>query len=281
MNWIRLDGITFRYELAGKGSKTLVLLHELGGSLESFDELVPLLHPDFRVLRYDLRGAGLSEKPRRAFSFADHVQDLANLLAALDLPAPIHVVGVAAGAAIAVSFALDHADGVGSLALCAPALSVDQDRLRYLMQRSDLAMREGMCAVCSDTLDRSYPPVVRRDETAYRNYRGRFLANDPVGYAHSNLAFANVNLLARLGELNTPCLVLAGIHDLLRLPGKVMVLAEAIRGAEFALIDSGHLIPVQAPVEMARRLVRFFSGAASATAAVSFARGAHAERLRD
>jgi pimeloyl-ACP methyl ester carboxylesterase/alkylhydroperoxidase family enzyme len=230
--------------------------------------LVPRLASDFRVLRYDLRGAGLSEKPRRAFSFADHVKDLSNLLAALGLHGPVHIVGVAAGAAIAVSFALDHSDRVGSLVLCAPALSVDQDRVHYLVQRSDLAIREGMVAVCGDTLDRSYPPVVRRDQTAHLNYRGRFLANDPVGHAHSNLAFAEVDLVARLTELNAPCLVLAGIHDLLRPQDKLRRLAQIIRGAEFALIDSGHLVPVQAPAEMARRLHAFFSDAANVTAPV-------------
>src|SRR5207248_5620338 len=153
--------------------------------------------------------------------------------------------------------------------------------VRYLTQRSELAMREGMAAVCSDTLDRSYPPVVRRDETAYRNYRGRFLANDPVGYAHSNLAFAKVSLLARLGELNTPCLVLAGIHDLLRPQDKVRVLAETIPGAQFAVVGSGHLMPVQAPAEMARRLVAFLSDAAGAAAVPVVATATSGMRIRD
>jgi 3-oxoadipate enol-lactonase len=259
MNWIHLDDITLRYEVAGRGPATIVLLHELGGSLESFDSLVPQLGSALRVLRYDLRGAGLSEKPRQAFSFDNHAADLASLLAALGVDMPVHIAGIAAGAAIAVGFALDYPYLVGSLALCAPALSVDEERVRYLAQRSDLAMREGMRAVAEDTLNRSYPPLLRRDDKTYLDYRGRFLANDPVGYAHNNLAFAKVRLLDRLSTLSAPCLVLAGAHDLLRPQAKVAALAQTIPGAEYAVLDSGHLMPVQAPAEMARHLLQFFA----------------------
>jgi 3-oxoadipate enol-lactonase len=259
MNWIDLDDIALRYDLTGQGAQTVVLLHELGGSLESFDSLTPLMTARLSVLHYDLRGAGQSEQPRQAFCFDDHVDDLCRLLAALGISTPVHIAGVAAGAAIAVSFALKHPQLVRSLALCAPALSVDEDRIRYLGQRSQLVMQEGMRAVAGDTLDRSYPPIVRRDEATYLAYRGRFLANDPVGYAHNNLAFAKVRLLDRLAELVPPCLVLAGAHDLLRPPDKVSTIAAMIPRAEYAVIDSGHLMPVQAPDEMARRLIDFFA----------------------
>jgi 3-oxoadipate enol-lactonase len=263
MNWIDLGDITLRYALTGRGPQTVVLLHELGGSLESFDDLAPLLGDGLRVLRYDLRGAGLSEKPRAGFAFDDHVNDLGKLLAALEIDTPVHLIGVAAGAALAVSFALKHKRRVGALALCAPALHVDQDRVSYLAGRSELVMREGMRAVADETLDRSYPPIVRRDEAAYLTYRGRFLANDPVGYAHINMAFAGVNLLDRLPELDHPCLVLAGAHDRLRPQDKVEAIGRTIPGAEFAVIDSGHLMAAQAPAEMARRLIDFLARAAT------------------
>jgi 3-oxoadipate enol-lactonase len=263
MNWIHLDDIALRYDVTGRGTKTVVLLHELGGSLESFGDLAPLLGNDLRVLCYDLRGAGLSEKPRLAFSFDDHVDDLGELLSALGIDTPVHLAGVAAGAALAVSFALKHPALVGALALCAPALNVDKERVRYLVQRSELVVREGMRAVVDDTLDRSYPPIVRRDEAAYLTYRGRFLANDPVGYAYINMAFSKVDLLDRLGELRHPCLVLAGAHDLLRPQDKVSAIGRMIPRAEYAVIDSGHLMAVQAPGEMARQLLDFFGRAGS------------------
>lgn len=261
MSWISLDHITLRYELSGRESPVLVLLHELGGSLESFNDLMPHLAPHFRVLRYDQRGAGGSEKPRHPFSMADHASDLAQLVAALGLVTPLCLGGVAAGAAIAVAYALDAPQAVAALALCAPALTVERDRVDYLAARSARAVTEGMVAIVDASLERSYPPIVRRDPAAYGAYRARFLANDPVGYAHANLALADVQLEARLGELHQPCLLLAGTHDLLRPPQGVAPLAARIAHGSFAVIDSGHLMPVQAPAEMGRRLVDFFAHA--------------------
>lgn len=259
MNWITLDHVTLRYTLTGQGPRTLVLLHELGGSLESFDGLMPALEPNFRVLRYDQRGAGGSEKPRLPFSLSDHADDLAQIVAALGLAGPLLVAGVAAGAAIAVAYALAAPEAVAALALCAPALTVADDRVRYLAERSELAVRAGMAAIADASLERSYPPVMRRDPAVFAAYRARFLGNDPVGYAHANLALADVRIEDRLGELAQPCLVLAGAHDLLRPPEAVEPLAARIAHASFAVIDSGHLMPVQAPDEMARRLADFFA----------------------
>jgi len=57
-----VNGAAIRYALSGNGPQTLVLFHELGGSLESWKGLVPLLPENLTVLRADMRGAGMSEK---------------------------------------------------------------------------------------------------------------------------------------------------------------------------------------------------------------------------
>ncbi|OYX85432.1 MAG: hypothetical protein B7Y84_15550 [Azorhizobium sp. 32-67-21] len=56
-----------RYEFSGQGPD-LVLVHEMGGSLESFDTLAALLAPRFRILRYDQRGAGGSVRAPRGMT---------------------------------------------------------------------------------------------------------------------------------------------------------------------------------------------------------------------
>ena len=39
-------------------------MHEMGGTLDSWDAVAPRSAENFRVLRYDQRGAGLTEKVR-------------------------------------------------------------------------------------------------------------------------------------------------------------------------------------------------------------------------
>jgi 3-oxoadipate enol-lactonase len=78
--FIEVNDVALRYELSGRGECTLVLIHEMGGSLESWDEVAPVLAANRRVLRYDTRGAGLSAKVRGALSIDTMVDDLAALL---------------------------------------------------------------------------------------------------------------------------------------------------------------------------------------------------------
>jgi 3-oxoadipate enol-lactonase len=258
VSWTTLTDVALRYELSGWGSRSLVLIHELGGSLESFDGSVPLLEPDFRILRFDQRGAGLSEKPRRAFTLRDQADDLAHLLAESGLEPPYCLAGIAAGAAIATTFALERPGLVTALALCAPALTVAPERRRYLSDRSEKAVREGMRAIVDQSLDRSYPPLLRGDGRRYEAYRARFLGNDPVAYGHANMALADAGLDGRLALLKPPCLVLAGHHDLLRPPEEVRTLLAHLPAATFAIVETGHLMSVQAPGEFAIRLRDFF-----------------------
>ena len=68
MNFVEVNGTALRYELSGDGPSTLVLVHEMGGTLESWNLVVPLFSAKRRVLRYDTRGAGLSQKIRGPLS---------------------------------------------------------------------------------------------------------------------------------------------------------------------------------------------------------------------
>jgi 3-oxoadipate enol-lactonase len=43
MQWIDVNGVSLRYELAGSGAKNIVLVHEMGGSLETWDDMFPTL----------------------------------------------------------------------------------------------------------------------------------------------------------------------------------------------------------------------------------------------
>src|SRR4030095_9276910 len=107
MPWIEANGASLRYALSGSGKDTLVLMHEAGGCLESYEDALPGPEKEFRVLLYDQRGFGFSEKVRE-LSFDTVVADLAGLLDALKITAPVYVAGCAMGADFAVGFGARH-----------------------------------------------------------------------------------------------------------------------------------------------------------------------------
>ena len=51
MNFTEVNGTALRYDLDGNGLSTLVLIHEMGGTLESWDLAAPLLSGKRRILR--------------------------------------------------------------------------------------------------------------------------------------------------------------------------------------------------------------------------------------
>jgi 3-oxoadipate enol-lactonase len=118
MFWIEANGASLRYELSGSGKETLVLVHEAGGCLESYEDALPGLEKEFRVLRYDQRGFGFSEKVRE-LSFESVVADMAGLLDALKITAPVHLAGCAMGADFSAGFAARHPERIAKLALAA------------------------------------------------------------------------------------------------------------------------------------------------------------------
>src|SRR5258708_4621986 len=80
MDFVELDGVALRYELSGKGDRTLVLVPEMGGSLESWDDVAPRFAESRRVLRYDTRGAGMSQNVRGGLRLDTMADDIGALL---------------------------------------------------------------------------------------------------------------------------------------------------------------------------------------------------------
>src|ERR1700730_15813339 len=105
MDFVELDGATLRYDLSGKGDRTLVLVHEMGGAVESWEDVVPRFAETRRVLRYDTRGAGLSQKVRGELGIDAMADDIAALLDRVGIAGPVALAGIAGGGAIALHFA--------------------------------------------------------------------------------------------------------------------------------------------------------------------------------
>src|SRR5258708_24547715 len=102
MNFIEANGVSLRYALEGSG-KPVVLIHEMGGTLESWGLLAPLLAARRRVVRYDTRGAGFSEKIRGLLTIDTMTGDLIALLDGLGIREKVSLVGTAVWCARALA----------------------------------------------------------------------------------------------------------------------------------------------------------------------------------
>jgi 3-oxoadipate enol-lactonase len=262
--WIDANGISIRFELAGHGP-SVVLLHEMGGTLDSWDEIFPALSARFRALRYDQRGSGLSEKVRQPITTEILVEDLAAVLQESALPPPYHFVTVAAATMQALLYMTRHPDRIASFVFCNPFTGADPSRVAALEERAALAEREGLRKAIAVTLDKSWPPDIG-DRAAYATYRGRYLAHDPVCFASMNRAIARPNVTHLAKEIHVPTMVVAGRFDQVRPPAASEQFAQAIPNARFELIDAVHMMPAQAAGALLALLEEFLGAQAAATA---------------
>ncbi|HLI28973.1 MAG TPA: alpha/beta hydrolase [Chloroflexota bacterium] len=90
-------------EWAGPG-RPVVLLHGLASTARIWDLTAPTLALHHRVVAYDQRGHGRSDKPDEPYDFDAVCADLAALLGALALAAPV-LVGHSWGGHVALAFA--------------------------------------------------------------------------------------------------------------------------------------------------------------------------------
>jgi 3-oxoadipate enol-lactonase len=255
--FITVNNVSFHYRLEGTSGSALVLLHEIGGSLDSWDGIVPELAKRFRVFRYDQRGFGLTEKVRQPYSIETLCDDLQGLIDALKLTPPFHIVSLAASSMQALTFYQRKPQHVGSLVFCNPAPGVDPSRADALNSVAEKAEREGIRGIIPAMLDKSYPPELSDLET-YGNYRGRYLANDPVGFGNAFRMMARTNLINLLETIKCPALVIAGRQDYIRAVEVTEGIAKKIPGARFEIIDAGHFMPTTSPKALVALLQDFW-----------------------
>ena len=89
-----------------------------------FDRLVPyLVGAGFRTIRPDLFGHGSSDRPKAIYDMALFDRQIDELMAALSLQQPVHLLGHSLGGALCARFAARHPLKVSRLILAAPLLN--------------------------------------------------------------------------------------------------------------------------------------------------------------
>ncbi|WP_199805663.1 alpha/beta fold hydrolase [Bradyrhizobium lablabi] len=247
MDFIEANGVALRCELSGGGDRTLVLVHEMGGSLESWDEVAPRFATSRRVLRYDTRGAGLSQKVRGELTLDTMAGDIAALLDQLGIAGKVALAGIAVGGAIALHFAARYPERTSAVAVGSPATGIAAERRAPALERLAKIETAGMAVAVEDSMLNGYAPELRGDIARFERFRTRWLGNDPSSYATIWRMLAAAEMQDELARLRCPVLVIGGSLDRVRPPALAQGVARAIPGARYAEIRTGHYMAVQTP----------------------------------
>jgi 3-oxoadipate enol-lactonase len=258
MNFIEANGVSLRYAVEGSG-RPVVLIHEMGGTMESWGLVAPSLAAQRRVVRYDTRGAGFSEKIRRPLTIDTMTDDLMALLDGLGISEKVALVGTAVGGAIALHTAFRFPDRVAAVAVTSPATFLPPENKAATLARVDDFERNGVRVAFETTANNGYPEELRGDRSRFEAWRARWLANDPASFAAVYRMLAATDLTPELASITCPVLVTGGDYDRGRPPSRVEPIAKAIPGARFKVLRTGHYAGWQTPELVATEIGAFLA----------------------
>lgn len=190
-----------------RGAPPVVFIHGLGmDNMSSYYYTLanPVAQDGTEVFLYDLRGHGLSERPRAGYRVADSVADLAALLDALGIDGPVHLVGNSYGGTVALGFAVAHPQRVASMVLIEAHFSVAgwAEQVTAERDRIGVAIAGGELRGWLDQLGRKVTRVLAMADDLIN--RTTFLAD---------LTAVQPIPMSRLGTLSCPVRAVYGEHS--------------------------------------------------------------------
>ncbi|MDR1183774.1 MAG: alpha/beta hydrolase [Coriobacteriales bacterium] len=271
-------------ELNAGGGDPLVMVHGLFTSLAVYAlTIAPPLAAQHRVVLYDLRGHGLSERRDEGYTPAVLAQDLLDLMDDLEIP-HAGIVGYSYGGAVALYTALHHPERVERLALIDGMLLEDNGarethsgtdagrRGRRSLRDNgvdEVDTREGEAVAedasvpaLSDEVIKDYTastgiPVTEANLERLRSIARHFL--EPERYQAA--LRANQQLFDELSHqgLTIPALLLYGKQSPYLDRGRT--LASCIPSAKMRVIKGDHNLPVLQGERITRSFRNFFDPA--------------------
>ena len=260
---VRVNGeLEINYEMTGDGERVVALTHGMGDSLDTWEADVPEIAAKYRVLRWDVRGHGDSDKPDVPYSAEMHARDLAGLLKALGIE-KVYAGGESMGGAITQRFLLDFPEMAEAGFLLCTSSQVSERMFQAWEDRAVMAETQGTAAVLE--AEKSFGNANTRirpiPEEEVERDRERTLRIPGKVYAHIVRAMARYHWTPELRRLRMPVLILQGLQDGMTPPGGSVIMHRNIVGSQLIMMDEcSHSIRTDQPEQWRRHLKNFLDG---------------------
>jgi pimeloyl-ACP methyl ester carboxylesterase len=266
--FIERDGVRVFYEVYGSGEPTILLLPTWSIIHSRFWKMqIPYLARRYRVITFDGRGNGRSDRPESVEAYAEP-EFAADALAVMDATGTDRavVVGLSMGAQRGLLIASEHPERVAGVVFIGPALALDPTIVGR--ESSDTFMDD---LDTDEGWNKYNGPYWRRDYRSFLEFFfgkcfteahstkpiddtvGWGLETDPETLIRTQLAKGIGDrdaTLARIARVQCPVLVIHGSDDAIRPHRQGEELARASRGQLITIEGGGHIPNARDPVKV-------------------------------
>lgn len=247
----------------GEGAP-LLLIGGLGNRMAVWDDLVLLLGPHFRLIRFDPAGIGCSEGQAAAGTVDEMARHVAALLTRLNIKR-CHVAGISLGGFVAQSLALQFPERVDKLVLIGTSMGgkqhvvPDAEVMQFFATSSSLPRAQAV--------EQGFGLALRPDFATSRPQRhaalvareSAYTPPAPVIQKHAMAGFF-FDYAALVEKISAPTLVLHGGLDRVVPPANGKNLGAAIAGAQTRILPkAGHLCIIDSADEVAAAMKAFLA----------------------
>ncbi|MGB9695511.1 MAG: alpha/beta fold hydrolase [Caldisericaceae bacterium] len=262
MGYIDSSGIKLYYEVYGEG-KPLILVGGIAQQICMWKYQIEAFRNDFKVVVFDNRGAGKSEKPDSGYSVDTFAIDVKAIIDSLKLDQP-HILGVSFGGFVAQKVAYKYADFIDKLVLVNTAFggpkyvppSMDVINNMIYGASGDNPLEKGVNSL-SLSFTKEY---FEQHKTEIEELVRCLLENPQPSYAYNGqvMAGASFNMEEESKHIKNETLVLTAMNDRVVPEENGIMLSKNIPNSKLVQIpNAGHLSFIEQS-ELFNKVVRDF-----------------------
>jgi pimeloyl-ACP methyl ester carboxylesterase len=265
---LRVNNTGIYYEVIGQG-KPLLFIHGLASSSRSWKKQVPFFAQYYRVVTFDIRGHGRSDRPLLLpYSVKLFAADAVELMRALGIGSA-HVVGFSMGGMVGFQLAVDAPEMVRSLVAvnCCPEGSMRTfndgiECFRHMLFLPFNGMRNKVQNGAKQ------PEPAADGEASPRSVIRRMAVNNKLAYANAFGALMKWSVADRLGDIKCPTLMIASDADFIPVSIKAGYVSKMPNAQLVVISNARHAAPREQADEFNAMLLEFLSKHSERRAAV-------------
>jgi 3-oxoadipate enol-lactonase len=256
MSTIKTNKLFFHINIQGEG-EPLFLIHGLGLDQTLWNDQIPYLSKNYKVITYDVRGHGQTTHPQN-YNLNDHADDLADIMTKLQIESA-HIAGISMGSYIAQHFVIKYPEKVKKVVLAATKGYGKTSSMQTLIdEKRAKGERVELDTILNISANACFRDGGTKEQLEKFYHSSRY--NTLESYIEAMKALRDFDFRADLPNIKAPTLVINGDLDVLTTLDQAKEVYSLLANSVLEVLDGcGHLCNIEASETFNRKVVEFLT----------------------